>query len=157
MLASTTLAALPIGVVSPVAFAQCAIQPTANVQGSVTNTSPSTSPINCISISGITVTNNITNPSMAVIISETSFSPPTRTGITISNSSIGGAIVNAGQVNGPGILITNNATVSGGISNADTISAGGRGIDVFFASTFAGGISNSGTISAAPTGIFVFE
>src|SRR5215471_12273285 len=62
LLASTSLAALLIGAGSPAAFAQCALQPTTN-QLSVDN---STS-INCIAISGITVTGNVTNHSGGVI------------------------------------------------------------------------------------------
>ncbi len=158
LLASSSVAALLVGSGAPAAFAQCAISPGTN-QSSVSNSAA----INCININGITVTGNVTNtgPPNSGVITATGTSAPTRTGITINNASVGGAIVNAGQItsstSGKGIFVTNNATVSGGISNSGTISAGRTGIFVDNVSTFSGGISNSGTISAGAIGIAIAE
>jgi len=151
------VAALLIGGGAPQAFAQCTIEPGTN-QNAVSNSVA----INCINIQGITVTGNVTNTGSptAGIITPTGSSAPAQTGITINNASIGGAVVNAGQIiathtTANGITVTNNATVSGGIANSGTISsANGNGIFVganaptLDTQTFAGGISNSGTISA---------
>ncbi|HEY1540872.1 MAG TPA: autotransporter domain-containing protein [Xanthobacteraceae bacterium] len=153
MCPSTSLAALLIGAGTPAAFAACTIAPTTN-QVAVSNSAS----INCIDITGITVTNDVTNTSVGVITG-TGNAAPTRTGITVNNSSIGGAIVNAGRITsattGNGIFVTNNATVSGGVANSGTISTLLTGIMVRSVSTFAGGISNTGTISAAGDGVFV--
>jgi hypothetical protein len=115
-LASSSLAALLVGTGAPAAFAQCAISPGTN-QSSVSNSAA----INCININGITVTGNVTNTSIGTITA-TGNTPPTQTGITVNNASVGGAIVNAGHITatsgtgitGDGILVTNNASVSGG-------------------------------------------
>src|SRR5580704_7426006 len=126
LLGSSSVAALLIGGGAPAAFAQCAISPGTN-QPSVSNSAA----INCININGITVTGNVTNTSTGTLTA-TGFSQPTRTGITINNASVGGAISNAGHITatsgagfgftGNGILVTNNASVSGGISNSGMIS-----------------------------------
>ena len=151
LLASSSLAALLVGSGAPAAFAQCAISPGTN-QSSVSNSAA----INCINIQGIAVTGNVINtgPPNTGIITPTGFAPPTRTGITINSASVGGAIVNAGQITAPtsgdGIVVTNNATVSGGISNSGQITATtyADGIVVTNNAAVFGGISNSGTISA---------
>ncbi|MGC1714725.1 MAG: autotransporter domain-containing protein [Xanthobacteraceae bacterium] len=150
-MASSSLAALLVGSGAPAAFAQCAISPGTN-QSSVSNSAA----INCINIQGIAVTGNVINtgPPNTGIITPTGFAPPTRTGITINSASVGGAIVNAGQITAPtsgdGIVVTNNATVSGGISNSGQITATtyADGIVVTNNAAVFGGISNSGTISA---------
>ncbi len=156
LLASSSVAALLIGGGASAAFAQCAINPVTN-QTSVSNSAA----INCININGITVTGNVTNtgPPNTGVITATGATAPTRTGITINNASVGGAIVNAGQITastaGNGITVNNNATVSGGISNSGTISAGSfgggiliSGVAQFGTASAGGGISNSGTITA---------
>ena len=165
LLGSSSVAALLIGGGAPVAFAQCAVSPGTN-QSSVSNSAA----INCININGITVTGNVTNTGSG-IITATGFTAPTRTGITINDASVGGAVINAGSItasaSGNGIFVTNNATVSGGISNSGTISvANGSGAGILVGGrtpsgarvligTFAGGISNSGTISVIGAGISV--
>ncbi|HEX4409313.1 MAG TPA: autotransporter domain-containing protein [Xanthobacteraceae bacterium] len=167
LLASSSLAALLVGTGAPGAFAQCAVSPGTN-QPSVSNSAA----INCININGINVTGNVTNTSTGTITA-TGFSQPSRTGITINNASVGGAIVNAGHITaasgtgitGNGIFVTNNASVSGGISNSGTIVApSGNGIVVGGTSfntgpntisTFAGGISNSGMIATEDINGFI--
>ncbi len=119
-------------------------------QNSVTNPNS----ISCIFIAGSNISGSVTNTSNGVIAGAF-------TGITISNSTIGSAIVNAGRISvgssANGILITNSANVAGGISNSGAISAGLNGIIVggttrsggtITISNFSGGISNSGTISS---------
>ena len=155
LLASSSLAALLVGTGAPAAFAQCAISPGTN-QPSVSNSAA----INCINIDGITVTGDVTNTGTGTLTA-TGAGQPSRTGITINNASVGGAVTNAGHItatsgsgiSGNGIFLTNNAAVSGGIANSGTITARAVGIfvDGFVSvgpiiSTFSGGISNSGTI-----------
>ena len=128
LLASTSVAALLVGTGAPAAFAQCAISPGTN-QSSVSNSAA----INCINITGITVTGDVTN-TITGTLTAAGASQPTRTGITINNASVGGAVINAGHITastlGNGIFVTNDAIVSGGISNNGAISAGGNGIFV---------------------------
>jgi hypothetical protein len=178
LLASTSLAALLIGVGSPAAFAQCAqnIVGQTNVP-SVTN---STNFINCINVQNSTVTGNVTNTADGVITA-TGAVTPTSDGITIQGGSIGGDVVNAGQITASvgGIAIASpvsgriinsgtisgvsqdgiviSANVSGGISNSGRISTGSAALAgiMIQAGAFAGGISNSGTISAGQFGILV--
>jgi uncharacterized protein with beta-barrel porin domain len=149
LLVSSSVAALLVGGGVPPALAgPCAINPVTN-QSSVSNSAS----INCINISGITVTGNVANTGTITA------GGPTRTGIRITSSSIGGTISNAGAITaaatGDGIGVRGGA-VSGGIVNSGTISAGPMGIYVHGLSSFAGGISNSGTISSANgTGISI--
>ncbi len=146
------MAALLVGAGAPAAFAQCAISPGTN-QPSVSNSAA----INCININGITVTGNVTNTGR---LTATGINPPTLTGITINNASVGGAIVNSGHINGrTDILVTNNATLSGGISNSGTISAPKA---IFFTRVWqlgtasaGGGISNSGIITDSSAAIIM--
>lgn len=144
LLASSSVAALLIGGGAPSAFAQCAISPGTN-QSSVSNSAA----INCININGITVTGNVTNTGTGTITA-TGATAPTRTGITINNASVGGAIVNAGTISAPGggISISNVAqfgSAGGGISNSGTITAGGGAISLSNVTSFYGGIVNAGT------------
>ncbi|WP_143201926.1 autotransporter domain-containing protein [Bradyrhizobium sp. NAS96.2] len=135
LLASCSLAALLVGGGAPAAHAACYTGPFP-----YTNTGSS----DCIVVNNATVSGNLVNGASGTITASGVFSP----GITVSNSSIGGSVINAGNItaaSGTGIL-TYNATVSGGISNSGTISAG-DGILVG-GDSFSGGISNSGTISA---------
>ncbi len=173
LLVSSSVAALLVGGGAPPALAApCAISPVTN-QSSVSNSGS----INCISISGITVTGNVANTGTIAA------GGSTQTGIHITNGSIGGTISNAGTITAAatgdgidvrgsavsagivnsgrisagssGIFVVGGSSFAGGISNAGTISAGGSGISVSSVSSFAGGISNSGTISAAHSGISV--
>ena len=86
-----------------------------------------------------------------------------RNGIIIQYASVGGAVVNAGQITASGCMATAflspaSATVSGGINNSGTISAGcQRHCSSRTTPIFAGGISNSGTISGPDYGIFVYS
>ena len=102
LLASTSVAALLIGGGAPSAFAgTCAINEVGVTVGSVTNAA--TTP-NCINIQNSIVTGNVTNTGTGVITA-TGATPPTATGITINNSSIGGTISNTGTItaaHGPG-------------------------------------------------------
>ena len=148
-LASSSLAALMIGNGAPPALAgACAISPVTN-QSSVSNSGS----INCINLSGITVTGNVTNTGT---ITPTG---PTQAGIGIDNSSIGGTISNSGTITGArsanAIDVTGSSAVAGGIANSGTITASERGISDNSVSILAGGISNSGAISANLQGIFV--
>jgi hypothetical protein len=171
-----TFAALLIGVGTPAAFAQCNVNITSGTPPDVTNSGA----INCINISGATVTGNVTNTSTGVITASGP-STPTSNGITISGGSIGGDVVNAGQITASvgGIAIASpvsgriinsgtisgvsqdgiviSANVSGGISNSGRISTGSAALAgiMIQAGAFAGGISNSGTISAGQFGILV--
>ncbi|MGA8078179.1 MAG: hypothetical protein WB868_12410, partial [Xanthobacteraceae bacterium] len=162
LLASSSVAALLAGGGS--AFALCAISPGTN-QPSVSNSAK----INCININGITVTGNVTN-TITGVTTPIGVAPPSQTGITINNSTVGGAVINSGEIRDDtggikGIFVTNNADVAGGVNNSGTISAGSAGIFVggtpvtngasVTISTFAGGISNSGTISGNFAGVFV--
>ena len=162
LLASTSVAALLIGGGAPAAFANCQLGPAGN-QASVSNSGT----INCINIEGITVTGDVTNTGTGIINATGPFSL-SRNGIIIQYASVGGAVVNAGQITasgyGNGIFVTSNATVSGGINNSGTITAAlGNGILIGSTSTlsvtissFGGGITNSGTITASTgTGIVV--
>jgi hypothetical protein len=109
LLASSSVAALPIGGGAPAAFAACSASPSNS--GNIT----------CINIQNTNVPGNVTNTGTGVITA-TGNTAPTRTGITVNNSTIGGAIVNARKItsgtSGNGIYVTNNATVSGGITNS---------------------------------------
>jgi autotransporter-associated beta strand protein len=162
LLTSSSVAALLVGGGVPRAFAgTCDINDNIGaIIGAVTNSTA----INCINISNSTnVTGNVTNtgPPTPGTITATGTTAPTATGITINNSTIGGAIINQGTItvtipsgdSGNGILVTNNAVVSGGISNSGTISVAGcncaYGINVNGVSTFGGGINNSGSITAS--------
>ena len=162
LLASTSVAALLIGGGAPPAFANCQLGPPGN-QASVSNSGT----INCINIEGITVTGDVTNTGTGIINATGPFNL-SRNGIIIQYASVGGAVVNAGQITasgyGNGIFVTNQATVSGGINNSGTITAAlGNGILIGSTSTlsvtissFGGGITNSGTITASTgTGIVV--
>ena len=132
LLASSSLAALLVGTGAPAAFAQCAISPGTN-QPSVSNSAA----INCINIDGITVTGDVTNTGTGTLTA-TGAGQPSRTGITINNASVGGAVTNAGHItatsgsgiSGNGIFLTNNAAVSGGIANSGKITARAVGIFV---------------------------
>jgi uncharacterized protein with beta-barrel porin domain len=157
-LASTSVSALLIGGGAPAAFAQCAITPTTN-QPSVSNSAAQ----NCINITGITVTGNVTNTATGTLTA-TGGNRPTRTGITIvNNASVAGAVINAGHIttpmSGTGIFLKNSPSVSGGITNSGTMSVG-NGIVMttvaqFGNASFGGGIVNSGTIVAASAGISI--
>jgi uncharacterized protein with beta-barrel porin domain len=159
LLVSSSVAALLIGGGAPRALAACAITENGTSVASVTNSGA----INCINIQNSTVTGNVTNTSTGTLTA-TGTSAPTQTGITISNASVGGAVVNAGHItttstSGHGIFVTNSAAVSGGISNSGSISAAGFGIVVSNVTQF-GGITNSGTISVSGlfgSGIGVFS
>jgi len=80
----------------------------------------------------------------------------------ITGATISGGISNAGSISvtsGSGIVV-NGATISGGISNSGSItatatSAINAGISVFNSGTISGGISNSGSISGTTYGIFI--
>ena len=138
--------ALLVGGGMPAALAgSCAIRPVTD-QSSVS----SSASINCINISGITVTGGVTNTGTGIITA--TGSAPTGTGILVTGGSIGGTISNAGTINATnyGIQAQGNATISGGIGNSGTISAANTGVSISNVSTFSGGISNgsSGTITA---------
>src|SRR6266566_4408698 len=124
---------------TPSAFADtCAINDVGITTGSVINTGT----INCINIQNSTVSGNVTNAAGGAINATGFFGSPTDTGIVISN----------------------NASVSGSVSNAGTITASLAGINIFApvfagiavdASTFSGGISNSGKITTVGDAIVV--
>src|SRR5262249_54022402 len=120
LLASTSLAALLVGVGTPAAFAQ---------------TVPCT---------GGTVTSTVDNLTNDANVTTGSCSVSGPTGIVNNN------VTNHGVLNGfNGINVTNGAVVGNGISNANTgtIIVGLEGINVDRGAVVAGGISNAGTIS----------
>jgi hypothetical protein len=90
---------------------------------------------------------------------------PDQNGITIDNSSVGGAISNSGTITASNIgiavgtseFVANTATVSGGITNGGTTSITGSsltaaGISITNVTSASGGISNSGEILAGAGG-----
>jgi uncharacterized protein with beta-barrel porin domain len=153
LMASSSLAAVLAGGGAPSAWAApCKITQNGGTIGLVSNSSATG---NCILVeNGASVTGNVTNTSAGVLTTNGA-ATPSRTGITINNSTVSGTVSNAGQITASktGIIVTNNATVSGGIVNGGVISAGGSGILVTAVSTFAGGVTNSGTITAGLLGI----
>ena len=156
MLASSSITALLVGGGAPAAFAACANNNIGVSVAAVTNSAA----INCINIVSSTVTGNVTNTGTGVITANGA-NPPTHTGITISQGSIGGTVSNAGVIHADatGININFGANISGGITNSGTIShngLGGGGIRLFRDGTILGGISNGGTISTG-VGIAVTE
>jgi uncharacterized protein with beta-barrel porin domain len=151
LLASSSLAALLIGGGATPGVAACITQNGGTV-AAVTNSAAAT----CINITGnATVTGNVTNTGT---ITATGSTPPTETGITVKNASIGGAIINAGSIIAPGFGSGITVTIaSGAVTNSGTISAEIFGIIVASSPSFAGGISNAGNISGAVTGIIVLN
>jgi uncharacterized protein with beta-barrel porin domain len=136
---------------TPSAFADtCAVNDVGITTGSVINTGT----INCINIQNSTVSGNVTNAAGGAINATGFFGSPTDTGIVISNdASVSGSVSNAGTITASLAGINVFAPVFGGIANSGTISAfAGIGVD---ASTFSGGISNSGTITTVGDAIVV--
>jgi uncharacterized protein YhjY with autotransporter beta-barrel domain len=136
---------------TPSAFADtCAVNDVGITTGSVINTGT----INCINIQNSTVSGNVTNAAGGAINATGFFGSPTDTGIVISNNaSVSGSVSNAGTITASLAGINVFAPVFGGIANSGTISAfAGIGVD---ASTFSGGISNSGTITTVGDAIVV--
>jgi uncharacterized protein with beta-barrel porin domain len=81
----------------------------------------------------------------------------TITCVTVSNATVTGNVVNAGTItpgSPTGILVT-NSTIDGSLSNSGTISVSGDGILGGIVATFLGGITSSGTITAGNEGIYV--
>jgi hypothetical protein len=82
--------------------------------------------------------------------------------VTFNNATVSGNVVNAGTITpgGPsGILLTNQSTINGSVSNSGTISVSGNGIanDASgIGDTFFGGITNSGTITAGGDDVKIF-
>jgi hypothetical protein len=146
----SVLAFLPCGG-APLAFADtCAVNNVGITTGSVINTGT----INCINIQNSTVNGNVTNASGGAINATGSFADPTSTGIAITNNaSVSGSVSNAGTITASFAGINVFAPVFGGVANSGTISAfAGIGVD---ASTFSGGISNSGKITTVGDAIVV--
>ena len=136
---------------TPSAFADtCAINDVGITTGSVINTGT----INCINIQNSTVSGNMTNTAGGAISATGFFGSPTDTGIVISNNaSVSGSVSNAGSITASLAGINIFAPVFGGVANSGTISAfAGIGVD---ASTFSGGISNSGKITTVGDAIVV--
>jgi uncharacterized protein with beta-barrel porin domain len=136
---------------TPSAFADtCAVNDVGITTGSVINTGT----INCINVQNSTVSGNVTNASGGAINAAGSFADPTSTGIVITNNaSVSGSVSNAGTITASLAGINVFAPVFSGIANSGTISAfAGIGVD---ASTFSGGISNSGRITTVGDAIVV--
>ncbi len=161
LLASSSVAALLVGGGAPSAFAtpNCNIIQNGGTVAAVTNSSPTG---NCIYVeNGANVTGNVTNTGTG-ILTPTGTAYPSANGITIDNSTIGGAIVNQGVITSTveattvnGIVVTNGATVAGGITNSGTIALAAEladrseGISVSNVAAFTGDISNTNLISIA--------
>ncbi len=113
--------------------------------------------VDCIVVDNTVFSGNLVNSGTGTI------NPGEPTGILVeNNSTINGSISNAGMIlaNGTGILINSNSWVTNGITNSNSIwSATSHGIVVenvlLFGSTSGGGISNSGAIWAELRGINV--
>src|SRR5260370_21609877 len=124
---------------TPSAFADTgAVNDVGITTGPVINTGT----INCINIQNSTVSGNVTNAAGGAINATGFFGTPTDTGIVIiNNASVSGSVSNAGTITASLAGINIFAPVFGGIANSGTISAfAGIRVD---ASTFSGGISNS--------------
>jgi autotransporter-associated beta strand protein len=162
LLASTSVAALLIGG-APAAWAGCAVIQNGGSASSVSNSSPAG---DCIVVEGsASVSGNVTNTTSGILTAHGG-SAPSRTGVTITNSTVGGDVLNAGRISASSSgVVVGQATVSGGISNSGTISAGATGVRIgaklvtnaapFTQSSFGGGISNSGSLTAGGNGIWV--
>ena len=158
LLASTSIFAFVIGGSSTSAFADsCAITRT-GPGSAATVSNPSGATVNCINIQ-----NNFT-VQCRQHQRERQYRP-TQNGITIDNSSVGGAISNSDTITASNIgiavgtseFVANTATVSGGITNGGTISITGSsltaaGISITNVTSASGGISNSGEILAGAGG-----
>src|SRR6266478_3100925 len=140
---------------TPSAFADtCAINDVGITTGSVINTGT----INCINIQNSTVSGNVTNAAGRAINATGFFGSPTDTGIVISNNaSVSGSVSNAGTISAFAGIGVDASTFSGGISNSGKITTVGDAIVVGGVSNFSGGISNTGTISSGAEGIFVIS
>jgi hypothetical protein len=167
LLASSSVAALLIGVGTPPAYAACTAVPTTGVSNSGTvpgycvNNEIVTGNISnsrTISTSGISFTNGTLNGSIVdsgiliggIKIDATSVIDPAATAIAITGSSFSGGISNAGTIQGSNFgILASGSTFTGGITNTGTISAGSAAIFIDGVTTFSGGITNSGTISAS--------
>jgi uncharacterized protein with beta-barrel porin domain len=148
LLASSSAAALLIGAGTAPALAACQVTQTGGTVASVSNSTAH----NCIDVEGASVTGDVINTATGVLTANGAGAPST-TGITVNNSSIGGAVSNAGTIkaNQGGILVEGGSTVSAGVINSGTISAGNLNVGIFVTGpgTFTGGISNVGSISGA--------
>jgi uncharacterized protein with beta-barrel porin domain len=150
LLASSSVAALLIGGGAPPALAAPCKPGTTQNGGVAAAVNNSSATGNCILVeNSANVTGNVTNTGTGVLTTNGG-GTPSRTGITINNSTVAGSVSNAGTITaqGDGIVVTNNATVSGGISNAGMITSSSKGVFVSSVSKFGGGISNSGTIAS---------
>ncbi len=97
LLASSSLAALLIGSGAPAALAapNCKTIQSGGSVAAVSNSSPTG---NCILIeNGANVTGNVINTSTGVLTTNGT-GIPSQTGITISNSTVGGSVSNAGKI-----------------------------------------------------------
>jgi hypothetical protein len=156
LLASSSLVALLIGGGAPSGYA--AFPGTFFFNGASIAGVGNSGAIACIDIQNSTISGNVTNTSTGVLTPQGT-GTPSRTGITINNSTINGAIVNQGTItatvapSASAVRVFNNAVISSGITNSGTISAKVNGINVTAVSTFDSGLTNSGAISANDSGI----
>jgi uncharacterized protein with beta-barrel porin domain len=157
LLASSSVAALLVGVGAPPALAAPCKPGTTQNGGVAAAVNNSSATGNCILVeNSANVTGNVTNTGTGVLTTNGG-GTPSRTGITINNSTVAGSVSNAGTITAEqdGIVVNNNATVSGGISNSGMISPNTIGVFVTSVSKFVGGISNSGTISSGSKAVLV--
>jgi uncharacterized protein with beta-barrel porin domain len=153
LLLSSSAMALLIGAGMPSAWAASCVN---TISAGFDNPAAHTTANVCVQ--NTSFTGNITN--------EGTISP---SGIALVNGTVTGSISSTGVIKG-GISIDKNSalmalgsaiffsapTLTGGIHNAGTVSAGGTGIlAIGNISTFAGGIANTGTVSAFTNGIVV--
>jgi outer membrane autotransporter protein len=146
LLASSSIAALLLAAGTP-AWAACSTVISGQALPSVSNPGAS----DCITITNSAITGDVTNNTGATLIT-TGTAAPSKTGIQIVDSSIGGSVSNAGVISASGFgIFVEESSISNGITNSSTISAGASGITILSETSFSGGVSNSGTITA--TGI----
>ncbi|HEY2134680.1 MAG TPA: autotransporter domain-containing protein [Xanthobacteraceae bacterium] len=148
LLASSSVAALLIGGGAPPALAAVCNN---TITASFDNPSPNV--VTNVCVQNTSFTGNITN--------EGTINP---NGITFQNGTITGVVQSTGTINGGISLdalsqisagthraITATNSLSGGITNAGTVSSAATGIFVRFMSSYGGGITNSGAIAVGNT------
>jgi len=152
LLATTSLVALMLATVSGEA--------SATVCATVGNGASydSGGSVSCVAVTGnaISVTNQAGGSIGASTLTPTSGAVAVHSGAGLS-----GGVTNSGTITGRtgggvSVGVGAHGVIQGGITNASTITAGDKAIEIFAdAPSFGGGISNSGTIQSNNTGVLV--